>query len=190
MQYGRTQIRNVAVLAVPLLLIAGLGLSGCDSKTSVATQANTITAKAKASFAGKVVDINGDPISGAGVALIANKKYTATTDANGDYLIEVDLGDVTAASGGGSGGTSTAPSTITQDGDWVYRDFPIEISKSGFTTYRHVVEFEGLIGYTDGSGAVVLLSQVGASLPIESPRGNLLYSHRLYAGGIHRHCFR
>jgi len=166
MEYGTTQTRNVAVLAVPLLLVASLGLSGCDSTTdtSIASDANTITTNAKASFAGKVVDINGDPISGAGVALMANTKYTATTDASGNYLIEVDLGDITASSGGGSGGADGGDN-IDGAGDWVYRDFPMEISMSGFTTFRHVVEFEGLIGYTDGSGAVVLISQLGAALP-------------------------
>ena len=164
MKISLSQIRsNVAVLAVPWLLVAGLGLSGCDSKTEVVSQQGTITAQTKASFAGKVVDVNGDAISGANISLLANRKYTATTDASGNYLIEVDLGDVTAASGGGTGNTDDG--TISNDGDWVYRDFPIEFSKSGFTSFRQVIEFEGLIGYTDGSGAVVLLSQVGSTLP-------------------------
>jgi len=159
---------RVAVL--PLAIVAALGLSACgdtnvDAPNSSAAD-QTIKASTSASFAGRVVDVNGDALSGVTVTIRANKAYTTTTDAKGNYLVEVALGDVVAAGGGGAGGTdSTGQDTLTGNTDMISRNFPLEISKSGFTTYRQVVNFSGQIGYTDGSGAVVLLSQVGYALP-------------------------
>ncbi len=92
-------------VVLPLALATMVGLSGCDSTTttSVSDNAQTIKASTSASFAGRVVDVNGEGLSGVTVAIMANQKYTATTDANGNYLIEVPTSDVIAAAGGGTG---------------------------------------------------------------------------------------
>ena len=158
------------VAMLPLAIVAAVGLSACGDtnvdSTSNDAAAQTVKASTSASFAGRVVDVNGDGLSGVKVTIRANKPYSTTTDANGNYLVEVALGDVVAAGGGGAGGTdSTGQDTLTGNTDMISRNFPLEISKSGFTTYRQVVNFSGQIGYTDGSGAVVLLSQVGYALP-------------------------
>jgi hypothetical protein len=149
-------------VVVPIALATVLGISGCGD-TNLDSTKQTIRSTTKASFAGRVVDVNGDSLSGVDITVFANHKYTTTTDSKGNYMVEVDMGDVVASGGGGSGNTDNSNIGDTQN--TLYREFPIEVSKSGYATYRQVIDFEGNIGYTDGSGAVVLLSQVGSALP-------------------------
>jgi hypothetical protein len=151
-----------AGFVVPMAVATVLAMSGCGD-TNLDSTKQTVKTSTKASFSGRVVDVNGDSMSGVSVTVFANQKYTTSTDSKGNYQIEVNMGDVVASGGGGSGNTDNSNIGDTQN--TLYREFPIEVSKSGYATYRQVIEFQGNIGYTDGSGAVVLLSQVGSALP-------------------------
>ena len=168
-----TPFRKSAIAALITAAVATGGLTGCLVETSGDTNQNGIQVQATASFNGRVYDANQTPVSGATVTLWANRAYTTTTDANGNYLIEVELGDVVAAPGGGSNETTTsslntnAATTETESGaDIISRHFAVDIAHPSYADVRHVVDFEGTIGYTDGSGAVVLMEQTGGILPV------------------------
>jgi hypothetical protein len=174
-----------AGFVVPMAVATVLAMSGCGD-TNLDSTKQTVKTSTKASFAGRVVDVNGDAVSGVNVAVFANHKYTATTDSDGNYLVEINMGDVVASGGGGSGNSTSTSIGTPNEGytTTLTRNFPIQVSKSGYATYRQVIDFEGNIGYTDGSGAVVLLSQVGANLPntvLYPYAGNV--SCTIYAGG-------
>ena len=153
-------------LAASLICVLALGLFGCagdDGDTT--TTGDTISNDSSIAFTGKVVDPLGNPLSGVRIELISDKKQTNTTDTNGNWLINVDLGEIKAVSGGGGGDIEDDVKLEDAAADKLLRNYPIEISKTGFPTYRYEVEFEAIIGYTDGSGAVVLLSKTGNVQP-------------------------
>ncbi|MCX5851781.1 MAG: carboxypeptidase-like regulatory domain-containing protein, partial [Deltaproteobacteria bacterium] len=144
-------------------MIVSLGLAGCSSDdTSVSSSGDTIKASTEAIFTGQVLNVLDKPMAGVAVTLYAKNKYTTKTDDYGNYMITVSLGDVVATPGGGSG---TKDDVNIGDGDIVKRTFPIEIQEKGYAVFRQLVNFEGVLGYTDGTGAVVLLSQVGQCIP-------------------------
>ena len=148
-----------------LAVILSLGLAACnDDKTRVNDTGDTIKSDLSVSFSGKVVDILGNPLSGVKVQLTSDKKQSATTDKYGNWLIVVDLGEVVATPGGGSGDLDD-DYTLGSSSDRIVRNFPIEISKSRYATYRYEADFSAQIGYTDGTGAVVLLSKTGTVQP-------------------------
>lgn len=72
------------------------------SDDSVVESANTIENETSVAFVGKVVDPSGNPIPGVAVELLADTTYTATTDGNGNWTIDVALGKVVAVGGGGA----------------------------------------------------------------------------------------
>lgn len=148
-----------------IIVLLALGLAGCGDDTTTSTDTgDTISNDSSIAFTGKVVDPLGNPLSGVSIELISDTKQTDTTDANGNWLINVDLGEIKATRGGGSDGGNAAED-LQDNPDQLLRNYPIEISKTGFPTYRYEAAFNATIGYTDGSGAVVLLSKTGNVQP-------------------------
>jgi hypothetical protein len=148
-----------------LAVILSLGLAACsDDKTRVNDTGDTIENDLSVAFSGKVVDILGNPMSGVKVQLTSDKKQSASTDKYGNWLIVVDLGEVVATPGGG-GADVDSDYTLGSSSDRIVRNFPIEISKGRYATYRYEADFSAQIGYTDGTGAVVLLSKTGTVQP-------------------------
>lgn len=149
-----------------IIVLLALGLAGCGDDTTTSTDTgDTISNDSSIAFTGKVVDPLGNPLSGVSIELISDTKQTDTTDANGNWLINVDLGEIKASPGGGSAEAAAAAEALQDNPDQLIRNYPIEISKTGFPTYRYEAAFNATIGYTDGSGAVVLLSKTGNVQP-------------------------
>ena len=150
-----------------IIVLLALGLAGCgdDDTTTSTDTGDTISNDSSIAFTGKVVDPLGNPLSGVSIELISDTKQTDTTDANGNWLINVDLGEIKATPGGGGAGRGDADEDLQGDADQLVRNYPIEISKTDFPTYRYEATFRATIGYTDGSGAVVLLSKTGNVQP-------------------------
>ena len=155
---------NKKVLSLLMVLIMAMFLISCGSDDdSTKNTGDTIENDTSVAFVGKVVTPNGDPMSGVKVELISDTKQTATTDANGNWLINVDLGKIVATPGGG--GQETTDNNLGDNPDQIVRNFPVTISQNGFGTYRYEAQFSATIGYTDGTGAVMLLSKTGTVQP-------------------------
>ena len=161
--------------ALLLILLIPLLVFGCSDDThksitednSVNEGDNVIENNASVAFVGKVVDISGNPMTGVAVQLLADTTYTSTTDANGNWTINVDLGKIVAVGGGGTAGDNWGGSDddLGTDPDVITRNFPIEYTATGFGTFRQEADVDLTVGYTDGSGAVVLLSKTGTIQP-------------------------
>ena len=170
--------------ALLLILLIPLMVIGCsddstktdtsDNSTNIEEPDNTIESETSVAFVGKVVDPSGNPIPGVSVELLADTTYTATTDVNGNWTINVALGKVVAVGGGGSAPGNDEDyyyyyddedDQLGNDPDIIERNFPIEYSLTGFGTFRQEADVELTIGYTDGSGAVVLLANYGTVQP-------------------------
>ncbi|MDY6854321.1 MAG: hypothetical protein SWO11_06380 [Thermodesulfobacteriota bacterium] len=148
-----------------LALMLSLGLVACnDNSTKTKDTGDTIKNDLSVAFSGKVVDILGNPMSGVKVQLTSDTKQSTTTDKYGNWLIVVDLGEVVGTPGGG-GSEIGGDETLGSSSDQIVRNFPIEITKSRYATYRYEADFSAQIGYTDGTGAVVLLSKTGTVQP-------------------------
>jgi hypothetical protein len=154
----------IALLLVALIPMFFLGCG--DTKNDTTTNdssGDTIANQSSVAFVGKVVDINGDPMPGVSVQLLADVSYSAGTDSNGNWIINVDLGRIVAV--GGGGGPETTDNDIGTDPDVITRNFPIEYTRAGFGVYRQEADVDLTIGYTDGTGAVILLSKTGTVQP-------------------------
>lgn len=159
---GKKFISLIIIAVVSMCFIGCEGMVEGDASTTTDT-GDTISNNLTIAFVGKVVDPLGDPMSGVSIQLISDRTHNVTTDVNGNWLINVNLGTIVATPGGG--GQETTDNDIETDPDEIARNFPIEISKSGFATYRYEAAFTATIGYTDGTGAVILLSKTGTVQP-------------------------
>jgi hypothetical protein len=156
------QLGKISILALVMAFIAGCG----DDADNISTTTNegVVQTNLKASFVGRVEDALGNPLVGASIQLFANTTYEATTDLNGQYSIEVDMGGVVAASGGGA--STTGATTYNDEGGDIDREFPMIVSSTGMASFRQIVEFNGTVGHTNGSGVVALISQIGNAIPL------------------------
>lgn len=177
--------QKIRVFLSGLIAISFLLSLGCETDTNVKQGSDTIEANTQATFVGQVLDFEYKPLQGVGVSLYADRIYSATTDSLGNYIINVPMGKIIATPGGGNG-TVVGPNAVpaANANTTINRTFTVVFQRRGFAPYRDQISFSGSYGYSDGSGNVVLIEQLGQEQPVVVLHPYIdNFQFSVYAGG-------